>query len=89
MRMKRADLAWILGAVLVTGGILFWFHRWATPYLNVETEGTVQVPPARAGEAAALVSAARLEATVRALAAEGSRLSGSAGADRTADRLKA
>ena len=43
--MKRSSLAWIAGTVLATAAALVAFHYWAKPYLNVESEGTVQVPP--------------------------------------------
>jgi hypothetical protein len=86
---KRAGsaLAWWIGTLLATGAILVFFHFWAKPYLNVETEGAVQVPPERASELTDLVSQERLQKTVTTLASFGTRLTGSAGAEAAADYL--
>ncbi len=80
---------WWIGTALTIIASLVFFHYWAKPYLNVESEGEVQIPPERAAEVTALVSQARLTRTVRTLAGFGTRLTGSAGADTAADYLAA
>ena len=82
--MKRSSLAWIAGTVIATAAALVAFHYWAKPYLNVESEGTVLVPPESVVEVASMVSQQRLEKSVRTLAGFGSRLSGSPGAEQAA-----
>ena len=79
---------WWTGTILVTAATLVFFHRWGRPYLNVENEGEVQISPKDYARVAAGVSQSRLEATVKALAEFGSRLSGSSGADAAAGYLK-
>jgi len=87
-RDPSAALWWIGTALAIVASLVF-FHFWAKPYLNVEAEGEVQIPPERAVEVASLVTQERLERTVRTLAGFGSRLTGSPGAEAAADYLHA
>jgi len=84
-----AAWAWWTGTAIATILILVLFQRWGRPYLNVENEGTVQIPVERAPAVAATISLDRLKATVERLASFGSRLTGSPGAEAAANHLKA
>lgn len=84
-----AAVWWVLGTVAATALAIVGFHYWAKPYLDVESEGEVQIRPEQAPQVTEMVSKERLEETVRAMAAFGSRLSGSDGSDGAADYIAA
>ena len=84
---KGPALWWWMGTIALTAATIAFFHNWSKPYLNVESEGKIQVPLGMTWEAAGIVSAERLRDTIGFLSSQGTRLSGSKGAEVSADYL--